>query len=142
MTGGYWASIRDQYPRLMEAAPRPFFDSLEYLLKVKPDDLRGLFVEGKGIFGGGNLHTGLLWGLETMAWNSEYLPQVALILSKLARLDPGLRIQNRPINTLREIFLSWHPGTNATPEERLAAIDLILAREPEIGWGFTHEASS
>ena len=132
--GRVLASIRDQYPRLMEAAPRPFLDNLEYLLRVKPNELRRLFVEGSGIFIGGNLHTGLLWGLETLAWSPEYLPQVTLILAKLASLDPGVRIQNRPINSLREIFLSWHPHTNATVEERLNAIDLVLTREPEIGW--------
>jgi hypothetical protein len=80
------------------------------------------------------MHTGLLWGLETLAWIPEYLSRVTLILAKLACLDPGGRIANRPINSLREIFLWWHPGTNATIKEKLAAIDLILAREPDIGW--------
>lgn len=128
------ASLRDQYPRLMEAAPGPFLDSLDRLLEAKPDDVRRLFAEGEGIFGGGAMHTGLLWGLETMAWSPDHLARVALILSKLASLDPGGRILNRPINSLREIFLWSHPGTNASIEQRLVAIDLVLAREPEIGW--------
>jgi hypothetical protein len=128
------ASLRDQYARLMEATPGPLLDSLEHLLEAKPDDIRRLFIEGSPIFGGGTLHTGLLWGLETMAWSPEYLPQVALILAKLASLDPGMRMGNRPINSLREIFLWWSPGTNATVEQRVSAIDLILKYEPKIGW--------
>ena len=83
---------------------------------------------------GGSLHTGLLWGLETLAWSPQYLPRVALVLAKLARLDPGGRMVNRPINSLRKIFLWWYPGTNASQEQRLAALDLILAREPQVGW--------
>jgi hypothetical protein len=98
------ASLRDVYPLLMEAAPRPLLDSLERLLEARPDDLRRLFVEG-GTFGSDSMHTRLLWGLETLAWSPEYLPQVALHLATLARLDPGGRLSNRPINSLRGIFL-------------------------------------
>jgi len=118
----------------MEAAPDPFLNSLEHLIEEKPDDIRKLFIEGEGIFGGGSMHTGLLWGLESLAWSPEYLPRVTLILAKLAGIDPGGRLANRPLNSLREIFIWWHPGTNATMEEKLAAIDLILVCEPHTGW--------
>jgi hypothetical protein len=128
------ASLRDQFARLMEAAPGPFFDSLGHLVEAKPEDIRRLFVEGDVMFGRGPMHTGLLWGLETMAWSPDYLPQAALTLSKLAALDPGGRSINRPLNSLREVFLWWHPGTNAMPQQRIAVIDLILAREPSVGW--------
>lgn len=127
------ASIRDQYPRLMEATPAPFLDSLERLLEARPDDVRRLFAEGEMMFGS-PMHTDLLWGLELLAWNSDYLPRVALILAKLASIDPGGRWMNRPINSLADIFLWWHPGTNATVNQRLHVIDLILNRYPEIGW--------
>lgn len=127
------ASLRDQFARLMEAAPSPLLDSLERLLEAKPNDVQRLFAEG-GLLGGGAMHTGLLWGLETLAWSPEYLPRVGLILAHLARLDPGGRMLNRPINSLREIFLWWHPGTHASRDQKLAAIDLILARAPDVGW--------
>jgi hypothetical protein len=127
------ASLRDVYPLLMEAVPRPLLDSLERLLEARPDDLRRLFVEG-GTFGNDSMHTRLLWGLETLAWSPEYLPQVALHLATLARLDPGGRLSNRPINSLRGIFLWWYVGTNASIEQRLAALDLILERESQVGW--------
>lgn len=127
------ASLRDQFARLMEAAPSPLLDSLEHLLEAKPDDVQRLFAEG-GLLGGDAMHTGLLWGLETLAWSPEYLPRVGLILAHLARLDPGGRMVNRPINSLREIFLWWHPGTHASHDQKLATIDIILARAPDIGW--------
>jgi hypothetical protein len=128
------ASLRDQYARLMEAAPGPFLGSLERLMETRSNDIRRLFAEEQGVLGGGAMHTGLLWGLETMAWSPDYLSRVALILAKLARLDPGGRMSNRPINSLRNIFLWWYPCTNAPLDRRLAVIDLILAREPVIGW--------
>lgn len=128
------ASLRDQYARLMEAAPVPFLLGIKQLLDTKSDDVRRLFAEGEAIFSGGGMHTGLLWALETLAWSPDFLSRVALILAKLASLDPGGKLANRPLNSLREIFLWWHPGTNAPLTQRLAALDLVLQREPEIGW--------
>lgn len=128
------ASLRDQYPRLMEAAPRPLLDSLERLLEARPADVRRLFAEGDTVLGGGGMHTGLLWALEMLAWSPEHLPRVALILSKLANLDPGGRMLNRPINSLEQIFLWWHLGTNASLAQRLATLDLVLDRQPDVGW--------
>ena len=133
-SGWELASIRDQFPRLMEAAPDPLLSCLEHLLEAAPGDVDRLFVEGSGALGGGGLHTGLLWGLETLAWIPEYLQRVTLLLAKLAGLDPGGKLSNRPINSLAEIFLWWHPGTQASSAERLEAIRSILRSEPEVGW--------
>ncbi len=128
------ASLRDQYVRLMEAAPDPLMNSLECLLEAKCDDLRMLFIEGTSVFGGGPMHTGLLWGLEILAWNPEYLLRVSLILAQLAKIDPGGRYSNRPINSLKNIFMWHNPGTNADNKQRLEVIDAIIANEPTVGW--------
>lgn len=127
------ASLRDQLPVLMEAAPIPFIEALESLLQGQPEKVKPIFVEGEGMFGH-VFHTGLLWGLETLAWEPKYLGRVGLILAGLAGIDPGGKMSNRPINSLREIFLAWHPGTSANLEQRLQAIDLIIRRNTEIGW--------
>lgn len=128
------ASIRDVYPRLMEAAPRPLLDSLEHLLEASPESVGRLFAEGSGVFGGGAMHTGLLWGLETLAWMPEYLTRVSLVLAKLASIDPGGKLVNRPINSLRNIFLWWLPGTTASNRERVDTLNLIIEAFPSVGW--------
>lgn len=128
------ASIRDQFTRLMEAAPDPLLDSLERLLEAKPDDMRRFFNEGSGALSGGAMHSSLLWGLEILAWSPGYLPRVAMVLTKLAVIDPGGRLINRPINSLKEILLWWNAGTAATTDERLQVIDQIIAFDEGIGW--------
>jgi hypothetical protein len=128
------ASLRDQYARLMEATPNPFLDNLEQQLEAKSEDVLRLFAEGQGAFSGSPMYTGLLWGLETLAWSPEYLPRVALILASLANLDPGGRLVNRPINSLQAIFLWWYPCTNASIETKVQTLDLIVLRYPEVGW--------
>jgi hypothetical protein len=126
------ASLRAGLPLLMEAAPRPFLEALELLLR-EGAALRPIFREG-GFFSPFSPHTYLLWALEALAWDPEYLARVSLILAKLARLDPGGTLSNRPENSLTAIFLPWHPSTNAPQEQRLATLDLIAREVPEIGW--------
>jgi len=128
------ASMRDQYARLMEAAPSPLLDGLERLLEAKSEDVALLFGDRESFFAGTPFHTGVLWGLETLAWDPKLLPRVSLILAGLAERDPGGRTVNRPINSLREIFLWWHPGTGASIEQRLDSVDLILSKSPAVAW--------
>lgn len=131
------ASLRDQFPLLMEGTPNPLLDSLEHLLEAKADDFRRIFVDA-GMHGH-SLHTGILWGLEVIAWGAEFLPRSALILAKLASIDPGGRVANRPISSLRGIFLWWLPGTCASNDQKLAVIDSILNRFPEVGWALLEQ---
>lgn len=142
-------SLRSQLPVLAEAAPFPFLEALECLLQGPPEKILPIFAEGEGTFGGHAFHPHFLWALETLAWEPSLLAPVGLILAGLAKVDPKGRLGNRPINSLREIFLAWHPGTSANLEQRLQVLDLIIKRHPDIGWKLlmalmpkTHDTSS
>lgn len=78
----------------------------------------------------------MLWALETLAWDPKFLNRAAVVLAKLAKLDPDPKSNmiNRPINSLRAILLSWSPNTYASLAQRIACLDLILAACPDIGW--------
>ncbi len=52
----------------------------------------------------------------------------------MAELDPGGKWVNRPINSLRDIFLPWRPSTYAPLSVRLRLLDFLLERHPRIGW--------
>jgi hypothetical protein len=127
------ASLYDELPILMEAAPRPLLLALGQMLGGDGKTLAPIF-QDKDPFLSRSPHTGLLWALEVLAWDPKYLSDSALLLAKLARVDPGGKLTNRPLNSLREILLPWHPGTNANLVQRVAALDQIIAKEPEIGW--------
>jgi len=128
-----WGSIRDYLSVLAEAAPDPFLEALELQLEGHERDLVNLF-EAPTMFGGGSPHNSILWALETLAWSPKYLPRVTLALAKLERIAPSHSQANHPIDSLCAIFLCWYPNTNATLAQRMAAIDLLLEHEPEIGW--------
>jgi hypothetical protein len=83
---------------------------------------------------GSNYLTGLLWALETLAWDAEYLPRVVVILGELAVRDPGGNWANRPANSLAEILLPWLPQTCAPLPKRRAAVETLLKEHPEVAW--------
>jgi hypothetical protein len=126
-------SLRDQLPVLAEAAPSPFLETLEHLLQGPAEKILPIFAEDDGLFGRAN-HPALWWALETLAWEPDYLGRVSLVLARFAKIDPGGKLTNRPINSLRGIFLAWYPGTSADLKQRLQALDAILQREPEVAW--------
>lgn len=126
--------LRDQLTAIAEAAPIPFLQALEGMLEGDAADMVNVFSRSEGLFEPTSLHVYVLFALELLAWDPQLLPRVALILARLAVLDPGVKLTNRPINSLRSIFLSWAPNTYATVDQRIACIDEILSAEPEVGW--------
>jgi len=133
MTASKWYALRNELPLLAEAAPEVFLGIVENDLNSDKPLLINLFSIDEG-FLGGCAYAGLLWALESLSWNLNYLTRVVLILAKLDRLEPGGKWANRPFSSLRHIFTLWLPQTNATLDERLTVIDTILKFEPEIGW--------
>jgi len=129
-----WCSLRDVLPLIAEASPSSFLDSVESSLSREEPPIMGMFSETADSLTSSSPHPSLLWALEGLAWSPGLLGRVALILGKLARLDPGGKLSNRHANTLRSVFLLWRPQTYASLEQRLEAIDTLLGREAEAGW--------
>ena len=89
--------------------------------------------EGNGITGR-NYLTGLLWALEGLAWDEQYLVRVCVALGELASHDPGGQWANRPSNSLATILLPWLPQTLASVDKRKVAVRTILNEWPDIAW--------
>jgi hypothetical protein len=129
-----WHSLGDVLPLIAEASPSSFMDAVESSLSQDNPSIMGMFSETEDSMTSSSSHPSLLWALECLAWSPEFLGRVTLILGKLARLDPGGKLSNRPANSLRFIFLLWLPQTFASLEKRLEAIDTLMERESEVGW--------
>lgn len=127
------ASLGNQMPVLAEAAPVPFMEALDSLIQGDPDSIKSIFSDGDGFYGH-SYHSHFLWSLESLAWEPTFFPRVCLILLNLAALDPGGRTSNRPINSLKEIFLSWNPGTVAALSKRLEVLQLLARKNEEVVW--------
>ncbi|MDT9547337.1 MAG: hypothetical protein RI826_08390 [Chlorobium phaeovibrioides] len=129
-----WGSLNGLLPTLAEAAPNEFLDAVEKAMRLTSCPFDELFSqEGNGITGG-NYLTGLLWALEGLAWDEQYLVRVCVALAELASHDPGGRWANRPSNSLATILLPWLPQTLASVKKRMVAVQAILREWPNIAW--------
>lgn len=130
-----WASISSELPYLAEASASAFLRAVAKDLAGREPELPYLFEDRDGSsFFCSSPHTGLLWALELVAWVPEHLASAARSLAALARLDPGGRLGNRPLSSLKEIFLYWHPCTAADLESRFRVIDHLRKHEPDVAW--------
>lgn len=136
LTGQLWASLTDVLPMLAEAAPDVFLQALDVGLEGDRPLLRMMFADNEEAnpLSISSPHTGLLWALETVAWSSEHFGQVVEQLTRLAEVDPGGRLSNRPAESLASIFRPWLPQTSATPARRLAVLDAMRERHNSVAW--------
>ncbi len=128
-----WSSLKGITPLLAEAAPDAFLDVVLETLATSP----AIFVDlmrDEGTTFGECRHAGLLWALEGLAWDPRFLDRAVSALAQLAAIDPGGSWSNRPLNSLRDIFLPSPPQTYAPAPARIAAFDAIATSDPELAW--------
>lgn len=132
--GTMWVSIDRELPLIAEASPRVFLNSVSRSLSLPNPEVMDMFKEKPGLFGNVSHHTGLLWALEGLAWMPAYFKTACLLLHKLATLDPGGSLANRPLNSLKEIFKAWHHQMLASYEERVKVLREMLRRDVDVSW--------
>lgn len=135
-SGRAWQSLAGELPLLGEAAPDTFLDAVEEALSGEEPILAAMFRDAEGIsfLSSWSPHTSLLWALETLCWSTDHLLRAALSLARLADIDPGGRLANRPSASLRTVFLPWIPRTAANSERRLEVLDAIRERYANVAW--------
>jgi hypothetical protein len=130
------ASLKSEFPVLAEAAPVPLASALERVLEGDSATWIPIIFrdrKNQSFLSSFSPHTYILWALETMAWSPKHLHKAASILMKLADHDPGGSTTNRPLHSLREIFLAWKPNTYASLEERIAVCRSVCAAYRKTG---------
>ena len=134
--GGWqiWATLDRNLATLVEAAPEAILSAIERQIAATPSPFGELFAQEGGPLFSGSSHTGLLWALERLAWSPEYFSRVANVLARLALIDPGGRISNRPAESLATMFLPWFRVSETSDTQRLETLEMLLNRSPEPGW--------
>jgi len=130
-----WASVKDVTSLLAEASPTAFMDAVEDTLTKNPELFEELMSDDGTMFGECR-HAGLLWALEGIAWNPEYFARATTLLFELSKIDKGGRWSNRPIGSLKDVFIPGLPQTNATPEQRIAVWDALVEKDATQVWKF------
>jgi transcriptional regulator with XRE-family HTH domain len=129
-----WASLSSELPLLAEAAPDAFLSALEKdLSKASPAVVKLFDLDSPPLFGS-DLHTGLLFGLEGLAWDRNSLSRLSHLLARLCEVASTMEHGNNPMRTLDQIFMPWKPQTTAPVEERVKILESISRRHPKAGW--------
>lgn len=141
-----WTHIHSSLALIAEAAPDVFIEYVQKAIKNPTGPILSLFKEKSGILFPESNHTDLLWSLERLAWIPDYLKEVTELLFELSDKDPGGKLENRPFNSLIEIFNPWVPQTSVCLDDRLYILrdclkmkyhrmwDLLLALFPKRGF--------
>ena len=134
-SGQIWASLSDVLPLLAEAAPDVFLRAIQKGVSGSDPVLKLMFADSStNAMSVDSPHTGLLWALETVAWSEEHAALAAGLLARLADIDPGGRLRNRPINSLADIFRTWLPQTSLPMARRLAVLGALERDHEEVAW--------
>ena len=130
-----WASLSGLLPKLAEAAPEVFLSTVENDLKCESPVLKELFNDSDPLLPFAfSAYEGLLGALKVLAWNPSYLTQVSLVVARLHEIDPQRQWSSRPLPSLQQVFLPWHPHTAASVEQRIKAIKKLVEKTPKAAW--------
>jgi len=132
-----WASMSDVLPLLAEAAPDVFLRAVAKATAGPAPLALSFFQDQTDAWQVSSPHTGLLWGLESVAWSSRHVGFAAEVLASLAEIDPGGRLSNRPTTSLHGVFRPWLPQTSASAETRLLVLDSLLLRHEAVTWAIS-----
>jgi hypothetical protein len=136
-TGDLWTSFSDLLPLLAEAAPQQFLDAVHEGVTGPDPVLRKLFTDSDATFTTNSAHPSLLWALEGLARAPEYFSLAMDALAYLVELDPGGKLGNRADATFISVISPPMPQTEASVEARLAVLDSLRERHPDIAWQIT-----
>ncbi len=126
-------------PVYAEAAPEIFLQILEEDLNSSQPQSLGLMRSVQSGLFGRNPRTGLLWALESIAWSPEYLIRTVRILAELAQPVINDNWVNKPIESLSAIFRFWMPQTTAPLKARIAVLEYLVRKYPNITWSLCFE---
>ncbi len=135
-TGRTWWALSEELRALAEASPEEFLDGVHTDLDRAEPILRMMFQDddrSSALFSSSS-HTGLLWALEALCWSPEYMIGATRALARLAAIDPGGRLMNRPAASLASVLIGWIRQTSARLDEKIEALEQICAQQREVGW--------
>lgn len=129
-----WISRQADLPLLAEASPTAFLDAVENDLKSNAPQILAMLRPVETAMFDSPDRTGLLWGLEAIAWNPDHLFRVARILARLSEVPIDDNWVNKPSNSLLSLVRSWLPQTSAPIDKRLALVDMLVRDFPRAAW--------
>lgn len=115
-------SNRSYFTLLAEASPEAF---LEFLEEIEKDIYDVVFTPQKssiGVIGWNIYYTEILWTLEMLAWDDDYIYRATSLLLRFSTYKNESNYANKPTNSLAEIFRFQWPQTFASFDNRIQVL--------------------
>ncbi len=116
------------FTSLAEASPNIFLNYVEHIPQEQLDDI---FLPRKKEFSLSEWdisYTELLWALELLAWDAEYLNRVTRLLLRFTEYANESNYENRPINSLYNIYRFFLPQTYVSFDDRMTLLEAFLPK--------------
>lgn len=132
-----WMSLSSYLPSIAEASPDIFMQCVEGSLSDSSQPIACL-IKNTTASGFGNCcwYSGLLWGLETIAWSSSQLFRVTNILIDLDKIPNNSNWGNKPFTTLQSFYRPHWPQCLATVDQKVQILKAILEKDESFAWRF------
>lgn len=120
-------SNRMYFTLLAEASPEAF---LEFLEATEKDIYDVVFTPQKssvGVIGWNIYYTEILWTLEMLAWDEDYIYRASSLLLCFSTYKNESNYANKPTNSLAEIFRFQWPQTFANFDNRIQVLTSLSA---------------
>ena len=117
---------------LAEASPKEFLSFLEQMPK---DILDVVFTPRQpehSLFGWEISYTEVLFSLEMLAWDVDYLNRVTNLLLQYSGYKNESNFANKPVNSLYNIFRVFMPQTYASYKERMTILNAYASKYQSI----------
>ncbi len=127
-----WKSISPYILELAEASPSAYLNMLENFIQTQKNELKSLVNSTHSTLESYGDYTSILFSLELLAWDEEYLEQITKILLELISIWDNIpsNVMNTPLSVLIQIYCIWHPQTQATVMKRNAILQRLLNNYP------------
>lgn len=138
-----WASNVDVLLQFAEAAPDEFLEALERDLDESSQLITRLFEQSEAVGSYGvNYVSSVISCLGVLAWLPEYMTRAVLILGAIHGISAGGKCAVSAKNSLINIFSPMCLNTAALLKQRMAALNLLMEKNPVLGCDISLESYS
>ena len=132
-----WASVLDNLEAVAWTSPKGFLVVVEKTLSISFADSPFVVLakdSDAGLFFGRDYLSGIRRALASLARDAELFTRSVAALTLLASYEKEQSHErNSTLSSIVELVLPWHPGTQATPKTRYAAVGKILDHNRDYG---------
>ena len=111
---------------LAEASPNSFLYFVEHIPQEHHDNIFLPRKKSLSLLGWEISYSELLWALEILAWDAEYLNRVTRLLLRFTKYANESNYENRPINSLYNIYRFFLPQTYVSFDDRMTILETFL----------------